>query len=93
MLVFVNEVEEVYEDPNKKTDKPSNFWYLLPILFGIIGGIIGYFVVKNRDKKMATNLLIAGIIISVISLLLLLPLSVLFYYGLFAPSGRLGPTP
>jgi len=42
--------------------KPSAIWYLFPIIFGPIGGIIGYFLVKNRDRKFAEKLLIVGLI-------------------------------
>jgi hypothetical protein len=42
-------------------EKPSNVWYLLPILLGIIGGIIGYIVIKVKDKKMARNILYVGL--------------------------------
>ncbi|NIO44850.1 MAG: hypothetical protein GTN36_04855 [Candidatus Aenigmarchaeota archaeon] len=84
------EVEEIYKNPNKKTQKPSKLLYLLPIFLGIIGGVIGYVVAKDKDKKMATNLLIVGIIISVISVILIVPFFILFYYGIFAPSSYLG---
>ena len=47
-------------------DNPSSAWYLVPFLFGLIGGLIGYVAVKDRDKDMATNLLIFGIIWSFI---------------------------
>ena len=42
-------------------EKPSNVWYLLPILFGILGGIIGYIVIKVKDEKMAKNILYVGL--------------------------------
>ncbi len=45
---------------------PSRWWYLLPILFNIIGGIIGYFAVRHRDRKLAENLLIAGLVMFVL---------------------------
>ena len=41
--------------------KPSNWWYLLPILLGILGGIIGYIVIKVKDEKMAKNILYVGL--------------------------------
>jgi len=28
----------------------SNWWYLLPILFSIIGGLISYFAIEISDK-------------------------------------------
>ena len=42
-------------------EKPSNWWYLLPILLGILGGIIGYIVIKVKDEKMAKNILYVGL--------------------------------
>jgi len=35
------------------TSIPSYLWIILAIAIGIIGGIIAYFVLKKRDKKMA----------------------------------------
>ena len=29
----------------------SNWWYLLPIGFGVIGGIIAYFGIKKRRLR------------------------------------------
>ena len=40
----------------------SKAWYLLPIFLGIIGGIIGFFVLRNDSPKMARNCLIIGVI-------------------------------
>ena len=40
----------------------SKAWYLLPIFLGIIGGIIGFFVLRHDSPKMARNCLIIGII-------------------------------
>ncbi len=57
-------------------NKPSKLWYIMPIVVGIIGGFLGnligliigisgglfgYIVFRNKDKKMAKDLLIAGI--------------------------------
>jgi hypothetical protein len=65
---------EVYENPNKEAaetiNKPSKLWYLLPILLGIIGGIVGYIAIKDKDRKMAKNLLIIGVAILIIQTIL-----------------------
>lgn len=87
-------MEEEYSNeqkPDKKTNKPSKAWYLVPLLFGLLGGIVGYLAVKDDDKKMAKSLLIAGIIISFIPVFLVGG-SVLAYYGIYAPSGFIGST-
>jgi hypothetical protein len=41
--------------------KPSKLWYLVPIIFGPLGGLVGYFLVKNKDRNFAEWLLIIGI--------------------------------
>lgn len=47
----------------------SKAWYILPILMGIIGGIIAYFAVKKDDPKLGKNCLIVGIVVFVINLI------------------------
>ncbi len=55
-------------------EKPrSNAWFLLPIFFGIIGGIIAFFILRQDDPRKARNclylgiaLMVAGIILNVI---------------------------
>jgi len=42
----------------------SNWWYLLPILLSIIGGLISYFAIKNDDLKKAKSCLCVGLILS-----------------------------
>ena len=46
----------------------SNWWFLLPILFGIIGGIIAYFVLRSDDPKKAKNCLLLSIVLFVIGI-------------------------
>jgi len=33
----------------------SSWWYILPILFGIIGGIIAYFAIRKDDRQKPKN--------------------------------------
>ena len=56
---------------NNRTPKspPSDAWYLVPLFLGIIGGLLGYLVVKDDDEGMAGNLLLLGIAVSVISVI------------------------
>ena len=44
----------------------SAAWWLLPIFFSFIGGIIAWAGVKDRDPRMAKNCLILGIILTVV---------------------------
>jgi RNA polymerase subunit RPABC4/transcription elongation factor Spt4 len=46
--------------------KPTALWYLVPFLFGLLGGIIAYVGVKGDDRNMANNLLWFGILWSLI---------------------------
>ncbi len=48
----------------------SSFWFLLPILFNVIGGVIAYFIIKEDDPKKAKNCLYLGIILAVIPFVL-----------------------
>ncbi|EGP93578.1 hypothetical protein MY1_0816 [Nitrosarchaeum koreense MY1] len=34
----------------------------MPIIFGIIGGLVSYFIVKKEDPKLGKNCLIVGVI-------------------------------
>jgi len=40
----------------------SNLWFLLPVFFGIIGGIIAFFVLRRDDPHKASNCLYLGIV-------------------------------
>ena len=48
----------------------SNWWFLLPILGGLLGGIIAYFVLRQDDPSKAKNCLYLGIILALIGLML-----------------------
>ena len=45
----------------------SGAWWLMPIILGFVGGIIGYNAVKHKNPGKAKGLLWLGIIISVMS--------------------------
>lgn len=44
----------------------SAWWFLLPVLLGIIGGIIAYFVLRSDDPRKARDCLLLGVILTVI---------------------------
>lgn len=55
--------------------KRSSLWFLLPIFFNIIGGVIAYFIIKDDDPSKAKNCLWLGIILSAIGIaIFLIPL-------------------
>lgn len=43
----------------------SNWWFLLPILLSVIGGLIAYFVLRNDDPRLAKNCLYLGAALTV----------------------------
>jgi RNA polymerase subunit RPABC4/transcription elongation factor Spt4 len=45
---------------------PSRTWYLVPFLFGFIGGLIAYVGTRDRDKDMATKLFLFGLIWNIV---------------------------
>ena len=49
----------------------SSFWFLLPIIFNVIGGVIAFFVIKEDDPRKARNCLYLGIILAAIPVLLI----------------------
>jgi len=51
---------------------PSFLWYFVPFFFGILGGIVGYVAVKDKDENMAFGLLLFGIFWTVIGSILYL---------------------
>ena len=49
--------------------KRSNWWYLVPLLFGIIGGIIGYFALRRDEPQKAKKCLYLGLIFTLINII------------------------
>ena len=51
-------------------EKPrSNAWFLLPILFGVIGGIVAFFILRHDDPRKAKNCLYLGLAFMVIGII------------------------
>ena len=48
----------------------SSMWYLLPILVGMIGGIIAYLIIRKDDPHKAKNCIYIGIVMMVIGIIL-----------------------
>jgi len=48
----------------------SNAWFLLPILVGMIGGIIAFFILRKDDPRKARNCLYVGIVFMIIGIIL-----------------------
>ena len=48
----------------------SNWWYLLPILLGIIGGIIAYFAIRRDDREKAKKCMYLGLILLAVGIIL-----------------------
>jgi cytochrome bd-type quinol oxidase subunit 1 len=47
----------------------SKAWFLLPIFFGVIGGIIAYFILRQSDPQKAKNCLYLGLVLMLIGII------------------------
>ena len=52
--------------PEKQT---SSWWYILPILFWIIGGIIAYFAIRKDDRQKGKKCLYIGLVLFAIGII------------------------
>jgi hypothetical protein len=50
--------------PAASSRRVSAAYWLLPILLGWVGGLLAWVMVRDRDRSMARNLLITGILLS-----------------------------
>lgn len=66
-----------------ETKKGGAIYYLLPILLGIIGGIIGFIILKDDDQAFAKKLLIIGIVVTAITVIIGIVLPMLFLASMF----------
>jgi hypothetical protein len=58
--------------PSQYESSPSASWYLVPILFGLLGGIIMYAALRNEDEDMALRGLFLGVGITALCVLVTL---------------------
>ena len=56
----------------------SNFWYILPIFGGIVGGLISWFAIKYDDPRKAKNCLILGVVLTAIPIIMIIIPIVMF---------------
>ena len=49
--------------------KRSGWWYIVPVLFGMIGGIIGYYALRRDDPQKAKKCLYLGLILTAINII------------------------
>jgi uncharacterized membrane protein YeaQ/YmgE (transglycosylase-associated protein family) len=48
----------------------SNWWYLLPIFVGLIGGFIAYWILRHDDPIKARNCLYVGIVLAIVGIII-----------------------
>ena len=52
-------------------EKPrSNAWFLLPVFFGVIGGVIAFFILRHDDPRKARNCLYVGLALMIFGIML-----------------------
>ena len=65
----------------QQKNRGSNIWYLLPIFFGLVGGMAMFFVLKDEDRQLAKNGVKLGAILTIVPIIIVASLwSVLFTY-------------
>ena len=64
---------------NIEGKSPSKAWYLLPIFFGLLGGIVMYFIVREDNKQMAKNGLILSVILTVVGIIIVILMNVIMF--------------
>lgn len=78
-----NNVKRNVPFSTKRWERPSNAWLLLPVLFGIVGGILAYLGVRDRDESLAKRYLIVGFLLAIPEALFLIVIAFVFRFLLF----------
>ena len=60
--------------PPARSGAVNPLWWLSPILFGLLGGLVAWLVNRDRDPRTARTMLIVGASITVV-------LTLLYYIG------------
>ena len=68
-------------------ERISGWWWLLPIFLSWLGGLIAYLVLKDRNRKTATYMLIFGIVWTIGALIIGIAIAGLIFglFGSFTP--------
>ena len=68
------------QDDGRGIGRPprSNWWFALPILFSIFGGLVAYFAIRNDDRPKARNCLYLGLAMTALSVALNMALAAWF---------------
>jgi len=75
-----------YTSVNKtkmRNQRHSAIWYLAPLFLGLLGGLIGYIVVKDDDKPMANNLILFGVLMTIVIIIFSWVLYFWFLFHIF----------
>lgn len=51
-------------------EEVSNWWYLLPLLFGVIGGLVAFALTLDQDEEKAKNFVKLGLLLTIAFLFL-----------------------
>jgi hypothetical protein len=60
----------VHTQPARAVGSTSAAWWLLPIFFIWLGGLIAWAVVRDKDPGKARSMLIVGIVLAVLGVIL-----------------------
>lgn len=62
----------------KPAEQISGLWWFVPLFLAWIGGLIAYFVLKDRNEKTAEHMLIFGIVWTFVGAIVVFVLFFLF---------------
>jgi len=65
----------------KPAEPISGWWWLVPFFLAWIGGLIAYFVLKDRNQKTAEQMLIFGVVWTFVGIIIGV---VFLLFGLFS---------